>query len=55
MYTIPFIKQQISLPKVLEGKFSDEPFLAKFLGYESEPDISVVEFRKRRLRRAGVL
>lgn len=55
MYTIPFIKQQISLPKILKGKHNDDPFLAKFLGYESEPDESVVEFRKRRLKRLGPL
>lgn len=55
MYTIPFIKQQISLPKILKGKYGDDPFLSKFLGYESEPDCSVVEFRERRLRRAGAL
>jgi ectoine hydroxylase-related dioxygenase (phytanoyl-CoA dioxygenase family) len=53
MYTIPFIKQQISLPKILKGRYSDDPFLAKFLGYESEPDESVVEFRRRRLGRIG--
>ena len=54
MYAIPFIKQQISMPKVLKGRFSDDPFLAKFLGYESEPDESVIEFRMRRLRRLRV-
>jgi len=51
MYTIPFLKQQISLPKILKGRFSDDPFLSKFLGYDSEPDESVVDFRTRRLRR----
>ena len=55
MYTIPFIKQQISLPKILKGRYADDPFLSKFLGYESEPDESVVEFRARRLRRVGAL
>jgi len=53
MYTIPFIKQQISLPKILKGKHSDDPFLSQFLGYESAPDESVVEFRERRLKRAA--
>ena len=51
MYTLPLIKQQISLPKLLGGKFSDDTFLNKFLGYESESDESVVEFRAKRLRR----
>jgi len=55
MYTIPFLKQQISLPKILKGRFSDDPFLSKFLGYDSEPDASVVDFRTRRLRRLGAL
>jgi ectoine hydroxylase-related dioxygenase (phytanoyl-CoA dioxygenase family) len=53
MYTIPFIKQQISLPKILKGRFSDDPFLSKFLGYESEPNDSVIEFRARRLKRVA--
>jgi ectoine hydroxylase-related dioxygenase (phytanoyl-CoA dioxygenase family) len=53
MYTIPFIKQQISLPKILKGRFSDDPFLSKFLGYESEPNESVVDFRVRRLERVA--
>lgn len=53
MYTLPFVKQQISLPKVLAGRHSDDEFLRKFLGYESEPDESVVEFRRRRLGRLG--
>lgn len=51
MYCLPLIKQQISLPKILQGKFSDDPFLSKFLGYTSEPDGSVSEFRKARLAR----
>lgn len=51
MYTLPLIKQQISLPKMLQGKYNDDPFLNKFLGYESETDDSVVDFRKKRLQR----
>lgn len=51
MYTIPFIKQQISLPKMFDGKYADDPFLSKFLGYESETDESVVGFRRRRIER----
>jgi ectoine hydroxylase-related dioxygenase (phytanoyl-CoA dioxygenase family) len=51
MYTLPFIKQQISLPKILNGKFRDDPFLGKFLGYDSESDESVIEFRSKRLGR----
>ncbi|HZI20738.1 MAG TPA: phytanoyl-CoA dioxygenase family protein [Pyrinomonadaceae bacterium] len=53
MYTLPFIKQQISLPQALGGRFCEDPFLAKLLGYESEPDPSVREFREKRLARLG--
>ncbi|HXD33286.1 MAG TPA: phytanoyl-CoA dioxygenase family protein [Pyrinomonadaceae bacterium] len=51
MYTLPFVKQQISLPRMLDGKYRDDAFLNRFLGYESETDASVVEFRRRRLKR----
>jgi ectoine hydroxylase-related dioxygenase (phytanoyl-CoA dioxygenase family) len=53
MYTLPLIKQQISLPRALGGRFREDPFLAKFLGYESETDDNVTEFRERRLGRVG--
>ncbi len=53
MYTLPLIKQQISLPKLLNGKFREDGFLNKFLGYDSESDESVVGFRTRRLARLG--
>lgn len=51
MYTLPLIKQQISLPRLLNGKFREDSFLSRFLGYDSESDESVVEFRTRRLAR----
>jgi len=51
MYALPLIKQQISLPRLLKGEFSDDPFLRKFLGYASEPHDSVYDFRKTRLER----
>jgi len=49
--TLPLIKQQISLPKILNGRYSDDAFLSKLLGYESETDPNVLEFRRRRLNR----
>jgi ectoine hydroxylase-related dioxygenase (phytanoyl-CoA dioxygenase family) len=55
IYTLPLIKQQISLPRVLKGKHSADIFLRKLLGYESETDESVAEFRRRRLKRIGAL
>ena len=51
LYSLPFIKQQINLPSVLGGKHSDDAFLSKFLGYESEPAGSVIEWRNKRLAR----
>jgi ectoine hydroxylase-related dioxygenase (phytanoyl-CoA dioxygenase family) len=49
VYSLPFLKQQISLPRALQGRFKDDPFLSKFLGYESEPGDSAFEWRNRRL------
>jgi len=51
MYTLPLIKQQISLPGMLAGKYRDDASLSKFLGYESETDESVIAFRRKRLKR----
>jgi ectoine hydroxylase-related dioxygenase (phytanoyl-CoA dioxygenase family) len=51
IYTLPLIKQQISLPKILQGRYREDPFLSKLLGYESETDASVEEFRRRRIKR----
>jgi ectoine hydroxylase-related dioxygenase (phytanoyl-CoA dioxygenase family) len=51
MYSLPFLKQQISFPQALNGRYRDDPFLAKFLGYESEPGESALEWRRRRLAR----
>ncbi len=51
IYTTPMIKQQISLPKALGGKYINDPFLAKFLGYESETAENVLAWRNVRLDR----
>jgi ectoine hydroxylase-related dioxygenase (phytanoyl-CoA dioxygenase family) len=53
IYTLPLIKQQISFPKMLGGKFSDDPFLRKFLGYETETADSVQHWREFKLRQRG--
>lgn len=52
IYTLPLIKQQISMPNMLRGRYREDPFLAKLLGYESETDASVLAFRRKRLDRA---
>jgi ectoine hydroxylase-related dioxygenase (phytanoyl-CoA dioxygenase family) len=50
VFGLPFIKQQISLPKILTGKYKEDPFLRQFLGYDSEPADSVVQWRTARLK-----
>jgi ectoine hydroxylase-related dioxygenase (phytanoyl-CoA dioxygenase family) len=51
MYTLPLLKPQISFPRFLRGKYADDPFLNRFLGYESEPAESVQQFRQVRMDR----
>jgi ectoine hydroxylase-related dioxygenase (phytanoyl-CoA dioxygenase family) len=52
MYTLPLIKPQISFPRALKGKFREDPFLRKFLGYESEPGENVAQWRQTKLGQA---
>ena len=52
VFTVPIIAQQISLPAALQGRFADEPELARLLGYGAAPAASVAEWRERRLARA---
>lgn len=49
MYTLPLIKPQISFARVLQGRFSTDAFLRKFLGYESEPGENVPQWRKAKI------
>ncbi|HYC62679.1 MAG TPA: phytanoyl-CoA dioxygenase family protein [Thermoanaerobaculia bacterium] len=52
IYTLPLIKQQISFPRMLGGRFSDDPFLRGLLGYDSETGESAYEWRAKRLAAA---
>jgi ectoine hydroxylase-related dioxygenase (phytanoyl-CoA dioxygenase family) len=52
IYTSPMIQQQISLPSMLRGKFSDDPFLRMFLGYDTETGQNVQQWRTRKLAQA---
>ena len=51
MYVKPILKQQINFPKALNGKFSDDPYLSKFLGYDSNVPDSVIDWRKNRFKK----
>ncbi|HWS55145.1 MAG TPA: phytanoyl-CoA dioxygenase family protein [Pyrinomonadaceae bacterium] len=52
IYTLPLIRQQISLPRMLGGKFSDDPFLRGLLGYDYETGESVRQWREGKLGKA---
>jgi len=51
MYVLPFLKQQISFPSILKGKYADNKFYKQLLGYDSEPACDVTCFRKKRILR----
>jgi ectoine hydroxylase-related dioxygenase (phytanoyl-CoA dioxygenase family) len=55
VYGLPFIKQQISFPRMLGGKHASDPFLKLFLGYDSESGASVTEWRKRKFEKLALL
>ena len=52
IYASPMLQQQISLPSMLGGKFSHDPFLRMFLGYDTETGQSVQQWRTRKLAQA---
>lgn len=49
VYGLPFLKQPISLPRALSGRFRDDPELSRFLGYDTEPADGPADWRNRRL------
>lgn len=51
LFTSPIIKQQINLPELLGGKYSDNEELGSILGYKYDVPKSVNEFRQNRLNR----
>lgn len=51
VYVVPILKQQINLFKALNGKFSNDPFLSKFLGYSSNTPDTDIDWRKEKLSR----
>lgn len=48
IYACGLLKQQISLPQQLGGRFADDPLLHMLLGYDAEPSASVLAWRERR-------
>lgn len=51
VFTSPIIAQQVSLPDALNGRYADDPALARLFGYDVAPARSVMAWRERRLAR----
>lgn len=51
VYTTPILKQQINLPYFLGNKYINNPFLSKFLGYESNVPDSDAQWRNNRMNK----
>lgn len=49
MYGLPFMAQQICIPKTLKGKYQEDPFLRQLLGYNNIQQESVLDWRKEKL------
>ena len=52
VYTIPLLKQQVDIPRSLQGKYSDQPELAQLLGYSSQVPPTILDWRRSRQHRA---
>ena len=45
---LPFLAQQVDIPRMLQRDFSNDPFLNRYLGYRWNPAADVETWRKRR-------
>jgi len=52
VYVTPILKQQIDLPAILAGKYSDDSELSPLLGYQTPVPASVLAFRERRWQKS---
>ncbi|MSP01035.1 MAG: phytanoyl-CoA dioxygenase [Acetobacteraceae bacterium] len=53
VFVLPFLRQQINLPRMLDGRFSDDPRVSRLLGYDCQTPDSVLGYRRGRLDRLG--
>jgi ectoine hydroxylase-related dioxygenase (phytanoyl-CoA dioxygenase family) len=51
IFSVPIMKQQYDFPAMLKGKFSEDPFLNRLLGYESQVPSSIIEWRRLRYQK----
>lgn len=49
---LPFLAQQIDLPRMLNGAHADDPFLARYLGYKWNPAGTIEDWRHGRVVRS---
>lgn len=49
VYITPILKQQIDMPRALNGRYADDAFLRRFLGYDSAVAESDVAWRENRV------
>ncbi len=49
MYALPFMLQQINIPKSLDEKYRQDPILKQLLGYNNMQSRSVIEWRREKL------
>jgi ectoine hydroxylase-related dioxygenase (phytanoyl-CoA dioxygenase family) len=49
---VPILAQQISIPDMLQGRYQDDAFLARYLGYRWNPRPSVLQWRMQKLHEA---
>jgi ectoine hydroxylase-related dioxygenase (phytanoyl-CoA dioxygenase family) len=49
---VPILAQQISIPDMLQGRYAENPFLSRYLGYRWNPRPSVQQWRLQRLQDA---
>jgi ectoine hydroxylase-related dioxygenase (phytanoyl-CoA dioxygenase family) len=47
---LPFLVQQIDIPRILDGAHSGDPALARYLGYKWNPAPSIEAWRAARVR-----
>lgn len=46
---LPFLSQQMDLPRILNGRWSEDPFLSAYLGYRWNPKEDILTWRRDKL------
>jgi ectoine hydroxylase-related dioxygenase (phytanoyl-CoA dioxygenase family) len=53
VFVLPFMRQQVDLPKMLGGRYADDPKLSRLLGYDYQTPESVMDWRRSREAKLG--